>query len=371
MLRAIFVFNLYIERLAATVTRFAAFQGFDTTTVALMNQYYQLRLRHHRTGQSSFLRMADLLPALRAREATNPRDKLYALIPVSLDGADMLDVDYSLSVEEVYIDAAIKFIQKDKTLDILGHCMNFMAESTIQVPSWVPDWTVTSAPKHFFKRGSLTLLNHHQDQFYGKLYHASRDRSGNFKIDKGTGTLFCDGFSYDRVSFVAPNYVDTMDRMEVTKRWTGWLESERVGNFNPATVSRTLVADCYRPTVDVGMRGRHYFEEVASSVLKPSLNIQTTQTHAELGHLAGDGEAHTAWHGRTMVVTERGHLGLAPKHVQVNDLVVILWGGQLPFLLRKSGDYYVLIGETYVDGVMDGEALDIPAVWNTMTFRIK
>jgi hypothetical protein len=41
--------------------------------------------------------------------ATNLRDKLYALIPTSLDGADLLHVEYELSVGEVYTRAALSF----------------------------------------------------------------------------------------------------------------------------------------------------------------------------------------------------------------------------------------------------------------------
>jgi hypothetical protein len=55
-------------------------------------------------------------------------------------------------------------------------------------------------------------------------------------------------------------------------------------------------------------------------------------------------------------VTHKGHLGLASKHVQTGDIIAILFGGQLPFVLRKVGNHYILIGEAYIDGIMDGEA---------------
>ena len=52
-------------------------------------------------------RLADLLPVLRGFAATNPRGKLNALIPTSIDGDELLDVGYDLAVEEVYTNAAL------------------------------------------------------------------------------------------------------------------------------------------------------------------------------------------------------------------------------------------------------------------------
>jgi hypothetical protein len=62
---------------------------------------------------------------------------------------------------------------------------------------------------------------------------------------------------------------------------------------------------------------------------------------------------------RDFIVTERGFLGLGPMTMKVGDMIVVLLGGNLPFVLRKSSDdsEYSLVGECYVHGVMDGEAI--------------
>ena len=62
--------------------------------------------------------------------------------------------------------------------------------------------------------------------------------------------------------------------------------------------------------------------------------------------------------GRTPFVTDRGHLGLASQHVRSGDIVAVLSGVQVPFILRTStDDKYKIIGEAYVDSIMDGEAV--------------
>lgn len=54
-------------------------------------------------------------------------------------------------------------------------------------------------------------------------------------------------------------------------------------------------------------------------------------------------------------------LGLAPPDAREGDTVCILHGCSVPVVLRAiTGDenYYVLIGECFLYGMMDGEALD-------------
>jgi hypothetical protein len=53
-------------------------------------------------------------------------------------------------------------------------------------------------------------------------------------------------------------------------------------------------------------------------------------------------------------------LGLC-ANVEVGDLVTILFGSSLPVVLRPSADmadYYTVVGQAYVDGMCDGEAVD-------------
>ena len=60
---------------------------------------------------------------------------------------------------------------------------------------------------------------------------------------------------------------------------------------------------------------------------------------------------------RRMISTIGGYLGLAPEEVQENDVISIFCGCNFPVVLRPCGDNYLLIGECYVDGIMDGEVV--------------
>ncbi|KAJ3942568.1 hypothetical protein N0V92_013800 [Colletotrichum tropicale] len=62
--------------------------------------------------------------------------------------------------------------------------------------------------------------------------------------------------------------------------------------------------------------------------------------------------------GRRFFITEKGYMGLAPVGAQTGDIIVVLFGSHVPFILRgrEAGDYEV-VGETYVSGIMKGEVL--------------
>lgn len=63
---------------------------------------------------------------------------------------------------------------------------------------------------------------------------------------------------------------------------------------------------------------------------------------------------------RQLFTTKTGSLGLGPDIALKGDIVVILLGGPVPYILRPVDgpeSTYQLIGECYIDGIMHGEAL--------------
>jgi hypothetical protein len=61
-------------------------------------------------------------------------------------------------------------------------------------------------------------------------------------------------------------------------------------------------------------------------------------------------------------VTKRGYIGIAPNRAHIGDQIYIVHGASVPFVLRPAKhpgfvSAYTLIGETYVHGIMYGEAL--------------
>jgi hypothetical protein len=60
---------------------------------------------------------------------------------------------------------------------------------------------------------------------------------------------------------------------------------------------------------------------------------------------------------RTLYVTENKYIGVGPTLGKEGDVVVVAPGIDMPLVLRPMNGHYLLVGPTYVHGIMDGEAL--------------
>ena len=70
---------------------------------------------------------------------------------------------------------------------------------------------------------------------------------------------------------------------------------------------------------------------------------------------------------RSFVIIIKGYLGLAHSKAQIRGLACILGDGYVPFILRpfiagvgknfSNPEYYTFIGESYIHGIMEGEAV--------------
>lgn len=68
------------------------------------------------------------------------------------------------------------------------------------------------------------------------------------------------------------------------------------------------------------------------------------------------GLAHMA-SGRRFYLTQSGLVGWVPREAQCADIVSFLCGSKVPIILRPEGDVYLVIGQSCIHGIVDGEAL--------------
>lgn len=57
------------------------------------------------------------------------------------------------------------------------------------------------------------------------------------------------------------------------------------------------------------------------------------------------------------IFTQNGYIDLEPKHVQVGDQICAFQGCRVLFVLRKVEGHRVLVGNSFLLGYIDGEAL--------------
>jgi hypothetical protein len=66
-------------------------------------------------------------------------------------------------------------------------------------------------------------------------------------------------------------------------------------------------------------------------------------------------------YGKSFCITQLGHFGSVPCCSMPGDTICIFKGGRAPFVVRPVGKgYYHLVGECYIHGIMNGQAMTRP-----------
>jgi len=84
--------------------------------------------------------LLELLRDFSSRGASDDRDRIFGLLGLC-DGSTRVIPDYSLTVRDAYIMAAIDSIRTSKSLSLLTGDLGRKAREDL--PSWVPDWSAT------------------------------------------------------------------------------------------------------------------------------------------------------------------------------------------------------------------------------------
>lgn len=169
--------------------------------------------------------LLDLLMTSRQFDATDPRDKVYAVLGLGRvpmrtgrrpteeerrgdggGGVPSFPVDYAKSVSEVYQDTVKYFVNRDRNLDILTLLLTARnARSFHDLPSWAPDWRVPA---------SEVSVTQHWDSTPTK-FAASGLHSQAEPQDHGeTGVLRCKGYAIDRIGTRLDCTADVCDMLD-------------------------------------------------------------------------------------------------------------------------------------------------------------
>lgn len=308
----------------------------------------------------------EIVRSLRHKLCKDPRDKIYGLLALLPKNSSLnIRPDYSISVGDVYRQVAQVIIsQSEGNLRYLtgsGH-----GSDCYQLPSWVRDF---AAPLHPFRAS-----NERTRYSKYKLYRASGETKSENKIpDKDT--LCLSGIFIDQIDRIGPliEYRDWMHPQGAIPSIQAWAEMAGVSILEsdcaPGSVQerfwRTITADAFVADNDKYERipiSSHsalssWFTTVKDSIDQGQEPLITPYVFAFW----------SAMSGRTFFRTKKGHMGLCFPHTRLGDEVWALAGGNVPFVLRRLDDAVEtagtpvrirkLVGECYLDGFMDGEAL--------------
>ena len=283
----------------------------------------------------------------RACESTDPRDRVFAVLGLVGDTTPAppgVHPDYLLSKQEVYITAVCAQMAQSKSLDILSGCQ-YSAQET-ELPSWVPDFETDWKADLFRAREEGE-----------NIYTAGGEVPATFNVvyENGKYILTAQDIAWDVVVDVGLE----CNALTVHESMTSWkkLVQKTFGpcsSLAPGTVEfnvfwRTLIADQDifgdRAKFDTVPGPGHRSYQPGSKQIKqsiPDLITDVWYTNEKFS-IFSDRFDEVAIH-RSLFATSRGHLGIGSGMLP-GDVVCILFGANLPILLRRCQDSYVVICE--------------------------
>ena len=341
--------------------------------VALNDPVYNLTQMRRENEQRRLGKQSSLLyllSAFRSCEASDPRDKIFALVGI----ADQQTIapctpDYSKDVSEIYRDLASHLIITERNADILAFCVAPHQGQYVPLPSWVPDW-------------SRPQINIASPRSMPGAYTASAGTSCKGRID--SNTLSLDGVMLNRIVRLEGG----QESYEIFK------QSRNYAQRDLTAYVRTLVANVgenhrlerqqlllfcklyhddplmMRPNLN------HEFYDTWPRVLTSeiedfytSIYVPYPQSHSIEHVKKGEKDKEDLWNalldaaiGRTFCLFDDRRVGWVPRSAKVGDRIAIFLGGTVPILLRPSGNDYNVLGEAYVDEMMDGQLFEEPDV---------
>ncbi|USW48485.1 hypothetical protein Slin15195_G018040 [Septoria linicola] len=311
------------------------------------------------------MELMDLLLMSRDLGATDPRDKVYALLGLS---NHELQPDYECSAEHIFTKFAmhtigeatghgLKISSRTKAARqalILLSCSGYHNNSLV-LQSWVPDWTVDLRSR--------------------PLMFDPRFRAGGDELELDwsfeTGLQLC-GKLLDIIGTAGSVHLEdtsSSDARGAIESW--WAQARRIAN---ATVMQspgsTIRMNAFRGLQrDLGLCWHGYYEgekmplDGATGPWKPRRKRSLIDEHDLAQDLNDPHDARLTMtlgptRGRVFFSTTNGYIGLGPSTVLEGDLIYIVLGGSVPYIFRPREDgALTLIGEAYVQGIMSGEAL--------------
>jgi hypothetical protein len=357
---------------------FKQFKRFNTTTKWVETLPYVMRrpeITRNSEVAAEWQVMTELMEA-RQCEATDPRDKVYALIPLLSKSGIAMNIlpNYSHSAAQVFTDVATYLITVIG-LEVL--CAVRGQSSLPGLPSWVPDWGIRS------QRPTLGL-------FQSKRYWSKNHRygaGGQFEIPSGNDSKTASPFTIDRIDQAGiaskqlkcralpigkitaiGDYCADSDDIPPIRQWKS-IASHAIKASNGSTHSlrneREDVGDIFVHTIVTGnVVYADVLEEAVDEFIKddgnePSrISIKEWMKGLPPSYRQQVQMILEACRGRRLLVTDTGLLGLAPLEAQSGDVIYVVPGVSVPLVMRRVEGRYSLVGECYVQNVMDGEAIE-------------
>lgn len=310
--------------------------------------------------------------------ATDPRDFIFSQLGhytarVNSEIETIIEADYDNTVETIFHEVAIRVLKTSTHLLLLNAATHQETEDARKtLPSWVPRWDEIRA---------LGLIG------YPGRFAASQGRKLESKFEKRYQHLVLDGIEVDEITGVdfCP-HLSNIDTMYGAWKLatSAFLDHSKTEKFSTVPKYRhkpldalEVFLDVFAPAKSIGdvsktanayesglaalqeLSGGNQDEYLGKTCRQMSINLKSSKVRPSLWMELASQHAS----GRTLVITKQGYIAMAPPTTVVGDQLCILFGGETPYVLRhyptkkNISTTYRFLGEAYVPGLMDGEAI--------------
>ena len=329
-------------------------------------------LRVDDSGQFHYKMTIEYLVSLLSDySCSHPCDRIFAMVAISRDAQPNCDRYYKLhpnytkSTIAVCQDFVAHCIETSRSLDIL--CRPWaasIAEGGLKLPTWI--CPVRSPIQKVFDTSPERTS---AESFVGlpgnKVYNASKGAHINFRIvsrpsSQDAKSLLVTGFLIDTIATLAPRAEDS----GISPEWLQLGGCDVDNGIIWDEFSRVLVAN-RGPN---GSAVPRWYDRAFVYCLQFRVNgtISPSKITAKSSHVIDflQRVEPIIWNRKLFVSRDRELIGLAPTACEVGDIICVLHGCSVPVVLRPSWDahgesYNLLVGECYVHGMMDGEAVEM------------
>ena len=317
--------------------------------------------------RSNPLGILEVLLEGQALDASDPRDKIFALLQFGAETSSMQDLspeirpDYRKSTAQVFIDFTKWWIRTHKSLRILS------AVHTARHRGWQrmsstppPDLSTLDHPSwSFWVGGTSSWAKATLGLSKGSPFRASSTTSPDLSVldssPANSSLLRLVGHRVCTVGEIQPYPLFEVDGSIARLRPPSEMRDAFISIFDPVGTMRTWIWERedhkprHRPGDNAWYRDHlmTHFLPVEGGLSLPCY----TPCYFNSQNTSGDVQA-----------------GLCPDGIRTGDIVVILHGGKVPYILRENksrngeshsehSTFHEFVGECYLEGVMHGEIM--------------
>ncbi|KAF2653328.1 HET-domain-containing protein [Lophiostoma macrostomum CBS 122681] len=386
--------SLYMEyRHRMSVENLGVQEKLLVTLADLIVPILVMQLHSSKRRQNRLTGLEELLRATYDYKASDARDKIYGLLSIVSDDAQIhqsIIPNYSVPTEMLYKQVAKYLLEQSGEFPTVAEeaddAGGLWRNGVLCLTSWIPDfgsikgtpWPIDRDPfsstlgQATFPYGMMIFsggaepISTPRTSDYLPLCNASLYSKPPFpyKFSDDLSCLTVTGFRVDVITLTGSTCQQNGNVERCLEGWQDLLLGFSASNKQQFYIRGGSASEAFWRTV----LGNRWHEQPGSSIQQVTDHIpnlghfppHTVDQEVKLRNLIKN-ELHGAnsfalCASRKIFQTEQGLFGLGPSSLQTGDIVAVIYGARVPIILHPTEDRsWRVLGDSYVHGIMNGE----------------